>query len=193
MFRNKSAERREAEIAERNRRAASRAASREPLNTPIPGGFDHRFETPPPHSSEPRSPPETARKAPLKMAEPVDTPEGASEDMGVPESIEDEATHRALQMATLYQKLVQRGILSEVASSMASTTYAVQPFTQHPFGGSSDRVKEFRQQYGHVSLRVDTKLAGHANYESWRRDVEAKAALLRASHILFNYENDPPE
>ncbi|OJD10313.1 hypothetical protein AJ78_08630 [Emergomyces pasteurianus Ep9510] len=169
----------------------------EPSNTPIPGGLGHRLETPPPppHGSEPQSPPETARKAPPRMAEleAVDTAEEAYEDMGVPENVEDDITYRALQMATLYQKLVQRGIPSEVASSMAATTYAVKPSSQQPSGGSNHRVRGFLQQHGHVNLRIDMKLAGHANYESWRRDVKAKAALLRASHILSSYENYLPE
>ncbi|OJD12747.1 hypothetical protein AJ78_06705 [Emergomyces pasteurianus Ep9510] len=183
MFGGKTAEQHEAEKAERYRRAASRAASREPSNTPIPSGFDHRFEPPPPHSSEPQSPPETARKAPPRMAAPepelVDTPTGTSE------GIDDGMVNRGLQIAALCHQLVQHGVPGELASNMAAMSVMEKSSPQLAPGGFNDRVKEFRQQHGHVSLRIDIKLAGHANYESWRRDVGA-------SHILSNYENDPP-
>ncbi|OJD18371.1 hypothetical protein AJ78_01615 [Emergomyces pasteurianus Ep9510] len=119
--------------------------------------------------------------------EPVDTPTGFSE------STEDGMMNRGLQMAALFHQLVQQGVPSELASNMAVISVMKKPSSPQTSSRSNDRVKEFRQQYGHVSLRIDTKLASQANYESWRRDVEARAALLRASHILSNYENSPPE
>ncbi|OAX83240.1 hypothetical protein ACJ72_02400 [Emergomyces africanus] len=245
------------ELNVNTRRATSRAASGEPSNTPIPGGFDHRFQTLPPNEPEPQSPPETARKDPSSMAEPIGISEAVLQDIegaaryralqiatlykklvqqgiplegadsmpppneperqsppetarkdppsmaepidiseAVPQDIEDDAMYKALQITTLYKKLVQQGIPLEVAGSMAATeakVYLTMPSLQQPPGDSNDRVKEFREQHGFVSLRIDIKLAGRANYQSWRREVEVKAALFQASHILLNYENGPPE
>ncbi|OJD12093.1 hypothetical protein ACJ73_09410 [Blastomyces percursus] len=60
-----------------------------------------------------------------------------------------------------------------------------------PVPASTSAFRDFKDDFGHVDMKMNNKLAGTTNYDVWRREVLAKAALIRASDILKNHEEEP--
>ncbi|KKZ68798.1 hypothetical protein EMCG_05611 [[Emmonsia] crescens] len=69
-------------------------------------------------------------------------------------------------------------------SSRAGSPPPSQPNT---FMMMTFKFREFKDDYSHVDMKINTNLSGTNDYNNWRREVELKAILIDASlHVKFN-------
>ncbi|EQL32647.1 hypothetical protein BDFG_05191 [Blastomyces dermatitidis ATCC 26199] len=151
--------------------------------------------TPEQEPLEPQSPPQTAQKVRTEMNTGHGTSSRGGEDLpstGHSTPTQDSPADEVAEMLACFTHLQEAGFPEADAAKIAreqwlqkqginpNPTTAANPVT------GTGKFREFKDDYSHVEMKITTKLSGPKDYDIWRREIESKAVLIDASHILIS-------